>query len=364
MRLVVKIGTSSVTDDRGAIRQEAIATLCDQVAQLRRGGHDVLVVTSGAVAGGVAALGMAERPADTLTLQALAAVGQSQLMNAYNSHLARHGLVGAQVLLVPNDFIDRTQYLHARQTMTRLIELGCVPIINENDAIASDEIRFGDNDRIAALVAHSMGADVLVLLTDIAGLYTADPSQDATAQFVEEVAADDPLLSVRAGESGTNRGSGGMASKLAAARIASWSGVRAVIADARRDNVLTDALARTKGAGTQFLPRSRELSARKLWIAFAAHVAGTVVVDDGARQALTRRNTSLLHAGVVEVRGEFVVGDTVDVVGSDGVVFARGMTSVDSLQASAAAGRQSADLPDGVIAELIHRDDLVVLDDK
>ena len=364
MRLVVKIGTSSVTDDRGAIRQDAIANLCDQAAQLRSAGHDVLVVTSGAVAGGVAALGMTERPSDTLTLQALAAVGQSQLMNAYNTHLARHGLVGAQVLLVPNDFIDRTQYLHARQTMTRLIELGCVPIINENDAIASDEIRFGDNDRIAALVAHSMGADVLVLLTDIAGLYTADPGHDTNATFIDEVGADDPLLSVRAGESGTNRGSGGMASKLSAARIASWSGVRAVIADARRSNVLADAVNRVKGVGTQFLPRNRELSARKLWIAFAAHVAGTVVVDDGARTALTKRNTSLLHAGVIEVRGEFVAGDTVDVAGTDGIVFARGMVGVDAVHASAAAGRQSGDLPDGMLAELIHRDDLVVLDDK
>jgi glutamate 5-kinase len=248
--------------------------------------------------------------------------------------------------------------------MTRLIELGCVPIINENDAIASDEIRFGDNDRIAALVAHSMGADVLVLLTDIAGLYTADPTHDSNAQFIDEVSADDPLLSVRAGESGTNRGSGGMASKLAAARIASWSGVRAVIADARRSGVLADAVNRVKGAGTQFLPRNRELSARKLWIAFAAHVSGTVVVDDGARTALTKRNTSLLHAGVIEVRGEFVAGDTVDVAGSDGIVFARGMVGVDAVHASAAAGRQSGELPDGVLAELIHRDDLVVLDDK
>lgn len=364
MRLVVKIGTSSVTNDRGAIRQDAIANLCQQVADLRRSGHEVVVVTSGAISVGVAELGMAERPTDMLTLQALAAVGQGHLMHAYNEHLRTHGLVAAQVLLVPNDFIDRTQYLHARNTMARLVELGCVPVINENDAIASDEIRFGDNDRIAALVAHSMGADVLVLLTDIAGLYTADPSQDVSAKFIDEVAADDPLLSVRAGESGTNRGSGGMASKLSAARIASWSGVRAVIADASRDGVLADAVNRVRGAGTQFLPRSRELSARKLWIAFAAHVAGSIVVDAGARNALTKRNTSLLHAGVVDVRGEFLAGETVDVVGEDGVVFARGMVGVDAVQASAAAGRQSGELPDGVLAELIHRDDLVVLDDK
>ena len=224
MRIVVKIGTSSVTDERGSIKTDAIATLCEQVAKLRADKHEVVVVTSGAVAGGVAALGMKQRPTDTLTLQALAAVGQSLLMNEYNKHLSKHQLIGAQVLLVPNDFIDRTQYLHARSTLIRLIELGCVPIINENDAIASDEIRFGDNDRIAALVSHNIGADVLVLLTDIAGLYTADPATDANAAFVEEVAADDELLTVHAGSAGSARGSGGMASKLSAARIASWSG--------------------------------------------------------------------------------------------------------------------------------------------
>ena len=170
MRLVVKVGTSSVTNDSGAIRQDAIAGLCAQVADLRTSGHEVIVVTSGAIAVGVAELGMAQRPTDMLTLQALAAVGQGHLMRAYNEHLRTHNLNGAQVLLVPNDFIDRTQYLHARDTMVRLVELGCIPVINENDAIANDEIRFGDNDRIAALVAHSVAADVLVLLTDIAGL--------------------------------------------------------------------------------------------------------------------------------------------------------------------------------------------------
>lgn len=364
MRVVVKIGTSSITNDDGFIREEMVTSLCAQVAELRRGGHEVLVVSSGAVASGVAALSMTQRPSDTLTLQAVSAVGQSRLMSRYDAALSAHGLVGAQVLLVPNDFIDRRQYLHARQTLHRLLDLGCVPVINENDAIASDEIRFSDNDRIAALVAHSVGADVLVLLTDIAGLYTADPTQDSNATFIDEVGADDPLLSVRAGESGTNRGSGGMASKLAAARIASWSGVRAVIADARRPDVLADAVNRKSGAGTQFLPRDRELSARKLWIAFAAHVAGTVIVDDGARTALTKRNTSLLHAGVIEVRGEFIAGDTVDVADAEGVVFARGMVGVDAVQASAAAGSKSGELPDGVLAELIHRDDLVVLDDK
>ena len=361
MRIVVKIGTSSITGDDGAIRRAAISALCSQVAQLRAQGHEVLVVSSGAVAGGVAALGMSRRPTDTLTLQALAAVGQSRLMQEYNQLLHEHSLVGAQVLLVPNDFIDRNQYLHARQTLLRLLELGCVPVINENDAIASDEIRFGDNDRIAALVAHSVAADVLILLTDIAGLYTSDPHVNPDAKFIEHVAADDPLLSVNASTSGTARGSGGMASKLAAARIASWSGVRTVIAHSEREDVLAQALAQTAGAGTQFLPHDRQLSARKLWIAFAAQHSGVIVVDDGAKTAVTTRNTSLLHAGVVEVHGDFAVGDTVEITDLTNSVIARGMVSVDAVQASAAAGRKSSELPDGVPAEIVHRDDLVVL---
>lgn len=361
MRIVVKIGTSSVTERSGQIRDAAIGVLCDQVAAARTAGHEVIVVSSGAVAGGVGALGLEARPADTLTLQALSAVGQSVLMSVYNGHLARHGLVGAQVLLVPHDFIDRSQYLHARATLVRLLELGCVPVINENDAIASDEIRFGDNDRISALVAHLVRADVLVLLTDTAGLYTADPTRDPSARLVEVVAADDPLLTVRATASGTQVGSGGMASKLAAARIASWSGVRTVIAAASRPGVLAGAIDGAEGTGTQFLPHDRNLSARKLWIAFAAQSAGTVVVDGGAREALTSRHSSLLHAGVLEVRGDFSAGDTVEIVGTDGAPFARGMAAVDAVRAAAAAGRTSDSLPEGVASELVHRDDLVIL---
>lgn len=361
VRVVVKIGTSSVTSETGAIKESAIASLCAQVAGLRRESHEVLVVSSGAVAGGVDALGMKERPSDTLTLQALAAVGQSRLMERYNTQFRDHGLIAAQVLLTPNDFIDRRQYLHARETVDRLLSLGCIPVINENDAIAADEIRFGDNDRIAALLAHSVQADLLLLLTDIDGLYTDDPTKNPDAQLVEVVAADDPLLSVNAGASGTARGSGGMASKLSAARIASWSGVRTVIAEARKPDVLALAVAGNRSVGTQFLPHDRQLSARKLWIAFAAQTAGAVLVDEGARHALVQRNTSLLHAGVTEVHGDFVAGDTVEIRNEDsGEVIARGMVSVDAVQAGAAAGLQSVDLPEGVPSELIHRDDLVV----
>lgn len=360
MRVVAKIGTSSITDQLGVIDEAIIDSLCDQLAQLRAAGHEVLLVSSGAVSAGVAALGLATRPTDVVTLQAISAAGQSRLMETYNRSLGRHGLVAAQVLLVPHDFVDRRQYLHARRTLVRLLELGCIPIVNENDAIASDEIRYGDNDRIAALVAHNVAADVLVLLTDTPGLYTADPRTDAAAELVSVVAADDPLLSVAATASGSRRGSGGMASKLSAARMASWSGVRAVIAKASQPNVLVDAVQGT-GVGTTFLPSSRSLPARKLWIGFATNVEGSLVVDDGARRALTERGTSLLPAGIVKVVGDFAEGDVVEVHDLAGVIVARGITLCDADVLRQVSGKRTSDLPANVAHEAIHRDDLLVL---
>ena len=360
MRVVVKVGTSSLTDDEGRIRLEVLASVARQLAAARQAGHEVLLVTSGAVASGVAGLGLSARPSDVLSLQALSAVGQPQLMAAYNQALAEHSLVAAQVLLVPHDFVDRQQYLHARDTLGRLLELGCIPVVNENDAIANNEIRYGDNDHLASLLSHLVSADMLVLLTDTAGLYTADPRSNPDATVIPVVAADDPLLAVSTSGAGTERGSGGMASKLASARIASWSGVTAVIAAASAEDAVMSAI---NGAevGTRFLPHDRNLSARKLWIAFAAEVEGTVVVDNGARDAMISRGTSLLPAGVTEVRGTFDVGATVEVLGADGSVIARGMTAMSSVQASSCAGQRTADLVDMSVVEVIHRDDLVVL---
>ena len=360
MRIVVKIGTSSLTDELGIIDESVIESLCEQLVDIRALGHEVVVVSSGAVSAGVAALGLPARPTDMPTLQALSAAGQSRLMEVYNRHLGARGTVAAQVLLVPHDFIDRRQYLHARQTLVRLLELGCVPIINENDAIASDEIRYGDNDRIAALVSHNLAADLLVLLTDTEGLFTADPRSDASARLISRVAADDPLLSVDAGQTGSTRGSGGMASKLAAARTASFSGVRAVIAASSRAHVLVDA-AHDLDVGTTFMPNDRKLSARKLWIGFASLVEGSVTVDEGARRALVERGTSLLPAGVVDVRGSFDEESIVEVRSLDGRVVARGMVlcSADTLRGI--KGRRTADLPSEIAHEVVHRDDLVLL---
>ena len=294
------------------------------------------------------------------TLQAISAAGQSRLMETYNRSLARHDLVAAQVLLVPHDFVDRRQYLHARQTLTRLIELGCIPIINENDAIASHELRYGDNDRIAALVAHNVNADLLVLLTDTPGLFTADPRTDSTAELISEVMADSPLLTVAVGAGGSGRGSGGMASKFAAAKMASWSGTRAVIAAADRADVLVDAAAGLM-VGTTFQPSARRLAARKLWIGFASQVDGVVTVDDGARRALVERGKSLLPAGVTKVTGEFDEGDVVEVRDSANAVIARGMVLSAATTLRQIIGKRTTELPSDVAHEVIHRDDLVLL---
>jgi glutamate 5-kinase len=362
VKVVAKIGTSSITASDGTIDEAAIAKFCAEVAGLREAGHSVVAVTSGAIAAGLPAIGAGavRGSRDIVTLQAVAAVGQSRLMRVYDRCFAEHGLVCGQVLLAPLDFGVRNQYLHARDTIRRLLELGLLPVVNENDTIADDEIRFGDNDRLAALVAHLVEADVLVLLTDTPGLLTADPRLDPSASLIEEIVEVDQSLERMAGRPG-ERGSGGMASKVAAAKMAAWSGVRTVIAAADRNGVLAATVAGVAGVGTVVLPRDRRLPARKLWIAFAVPAHGVVVVDDGARRALVDRGRSLLPAGVVDVRGRFDADDAVEIAVPDGTVFAKGLVRVASATLSAAAGRRTADLPDGVPHEVVHRDDLVVL---
>jgi glutamate 5-kinase len=360
--VVVKVGSSSVVDTGGKVKRAAIAKLCAEVASLRKRGDRAVIVTSGAIATGLPVLAIdAGTPVDMATLQAVSAVGQSRLLRVYDEVLAGHDLIGGQVLLAPLDFVHRKQYLHARQTLARLLDLGVVPIVNENDAIADDEIRFGDNDRLAALVAHLVAADLLVLLTDTAGVLTADPHLDAAASLIEEIVEVDHSLEAVAGGPGSERGSGGMASKVAAAKIAAWSGVRAVIAAAERPGVLLDAADGRPGVGTVVRPHRRRLPARKLWIAFAVGASGTVVVDDGARLALVERRTSLLPAGVVDVVGDFDADDAVEIAGIDGVVFAKGLTRHPSGWAKEWAGRRTSALPVDVAPELVHRDDLVVL---
>ena len=357
---VVKIGTSSITDDNGELDDAKVVKLCEEVAAVRAHAHEVVLVCSGAIAAGLPVLGLDERPTDVGTLQAIAAVGQPRLMERFGAILAGHGLVAGQVLLTAHDFGERSQYLHARETLRRLLDLGVIPVVNENDTVADDEIRYGDNDRLAALVSHLVGADLLVLLTDTAGLHTADPRLDAEASLIEEIVEVDAALESVAGGAGTMRGSGGMASKLAAAKIAAWSGVRVVIAAADAVGVVLDAI-EGRSVGTAVHARSTRLTSRKLWIAFARGAAGRVVVDAGARRALCEDNRSLLPAGVKGVEGTFEADAAVEVVDEDGRPFAKGVVRFSSTALRAAAGKRTADLPEGVPHEVIHRDDLVVL---
>jgi glutamate 5-kinase len=356
----VKVGTSSITNALGELDDEAVAKLCAELVAARRAGHSVTLVCSGAIAAGMPALGLTKRPADIGTLQAIAAVGQPRLMARLSARLGEADVVAGQVLLTPYDFLHRAQYVHARETFARLLDLGVVPGVNENDTVADDEIRFGDNDRIAALVANMIGADVLVLLTDTAGLFTADPRLDADASLIEEITAVDAALDAAVGGAGSARGSGGMATKLAAARIAAWSGVRSVIAAADAPGVTAAAIA-GEAVGTVVQPRAERLPSRKLWIAFAVGASGRVVVDDGARRALVADGRSLLAAGVREVRGTFDAEDAVEVVDAEGHVFAKGLAAMDAATMRAAAGKRSGDLPPGTPTEAVHRDDLVVL---
>jgi glutamate 5-kinase len=357
---VVKIGTSSIARESGELDDDALTKLAGDLATARRAGHEVVLVMSGAIAAGMPALGLHRRPTDIGTLQAIAAVGQPRLLERMNALLGSLGIVAGQVLLTPYDFAHRSQYLHARATLLRLRELGVLPIVNENDTVADDEIRYGDNDRLAALVSHLVHADTLLLLTDTGGVFTADPRRDADASLIEEIVEVDDALEQAVGGAGTERGSGGMASKLAAAKIAAWSGVRAVIASASVPNVIAEALS-GKAVGTAFAPRATRLSSRKLWIAFAQGSEGRVTVDAGARRALVEGGKSLLAAGVRAVEGAFDVDAPVEVIGDDGRAFAKGLCRYGASQLRAVAGKRTDDLPSGSPREVVHRDDLVVL---
>ena len=360
--IVAKIGTSSVTDDAGAIDRAPIEKFCNEVVALRSQGCRVVVVTSGAIAAGLPELGMGgdRRPSSMETLQAVATVGQSALMGMYREVFSGLGVVAGQVLLVPLDFVIRTQYVHAATTLRKLLDLGVVPVVNENDAVADDEIRWGDNDRLAALVANLVQADLLVLLTDTAGVLTSDPRRDSQASLIEEIVEFDHHLQSRVGGAGTDRGSGGMASKLTAARVASLSGVPTVIADAKRPGVLVDAEAGVAGVGTLVRASPQRLPARKLWIGFAVGSQGEVEVDSGARAAL-ERGKSLLAIGVRSVSGTFDAGAPVEVREAGGEVFAKGLARHSSDELQAAAGRRREDLPAGAPHVVVHANDLVVL---
>lgn len=362
-RLVVKIGSALIVDDStGEIHRAWLDALADDLAALRAAGIEILIVTSGAVAIGRRVLGLGrERSLRLEEKQAAAAVGQVRLAEAYRASLARHGIVAAQILVTPDDTEARRRHLNARATLTSLLAMGAVPVINENDTVATAELRFGDNDRLAARVAQMASADTLVLLTDVDGLYAADPRTDPSARHIAEVAQLTPEIEAMAGEARPGISSGGMVTKLAAARIAMAAGCRMAIASGRNLNPLA---ALGDGArATWFLPAAEPLTARKRWIAAHVAISGHVLVDAGAARALAS-GKSLLPAGVTQVEGDFERGDLVAVRGPDGREIARGLANYAADDARAVAGHHSGAF-EALLGyrgreELIHRDDLVL----
>jgi len=353
--VVVKVGSSSLTGN-GGLDEKAIGTVVDQIAELRSSGTPAVLVTSGAVAAGLPSLDLDERPSDIPGLQAAAAVGQGRLMETYTRLFSTHGLVAGQVLLTRDVLANRDQYLHAKQALGRMLELGVVPIVNENDTVVVDELRLGDNDRLAAIVSHLTGAGMLVILTDTDGLFSGDPRFDDSAELLDAVRSTDAVLEAIAGGSSGPLGSGGVATKVAAARMAAWSGIPTVVAASRTAGVVVAAVA-GEAVGTWVEPHASSLPARKLWIAFGMVVRGTVIADQGAVRALVVDGRSLLSVGVTGVIGDFAAGQVVEVVGPDGGLVGKGRVSIGADEVRAAIGRHSS-TAGGVV---IHRDDLVVL---
>jgi glutamate 5-kinase len=363
-RIVIKVGSSLVTNDGRGLDHSAVARWAAEIAQLKRGGKSVVLVSSGAIAEGMQRLGWTTRPRAIHDLQAAAAVGQMGLVQAYETAFAQYGLHTAQVLLTHDDLADRRRYLNARTTLTTLLGLHVIPIINENDTVTTDEIRFGDNDTLAALVTNLIEADVLVLLTDQQGLYTGDPRRDPAATIVHAARAGDPALETMAGGAGSAIGRGGMLTKVLAARRAARSGAATIIACGREPDVLAR-LAGGEMLGTALTAERGALAARKQWLADHVRLAGRLTLDSGAVRALTKDGKSLLPIGVVEVTGQFGRGEVVGCFAPDGREIARGLVNYGAQEAARILRRPSSEI-EAVLGyvdepELIHRDNLVLL---
>ncbi|HET8830924.1 MAG TPA: glutamate 5-kinase [Casimicrobiaceae bacterium] len=363
-RLVIKVGSSLVTNEGRGIDHTAVARWAAEIARLTLAGKSIILVSSGAIAEGMQRLGWSTRPRAIHDLQAAAAVGQMGLVQAYETAFAQYGLHTAQVLLTHEDLADRRRYLNARTTLTTLLGLRVIPVINENDTVTTDEIRFGDNDTLGALVTNLVEADVLVLLTDQQGLFTADPRRDPTATLVETAVAGDPDLERMAGGVGSTIGRGGMLTKIIAAKRAARSGAATIIACGREPDVLTRLFA-GESLGTLLTADRTSLAARKQWLADHVRLAGRLMLDDGAVRALTRDGKSLLPIGVVAVAGNFGRGEIVGCFAPDGREIARGLVNYGAQEAARILRRPSSEIESvlGYIdePELIHRDNLVLL---
>ena len=362
-RVVVKIGSALLTNDGRGLDEAAIGGWVDQIAALHRRGIEVVLVSSGAVAAGMLRLGWQARPSAVHELQAAAAVGQNGLTECYETHFARHGLLTAQVLLTHDDLSNRKRYLNARSALRTLVALRVVPVVNENDTVVTDEIRFGDNDTLAALVANLLEAEALVILTDQEGLFDADPRSNPAARLIAEGRADDPQLAAVAGGGGV-LGRGGMATKVRAAQLAARSGAVTVIASGRQPEVL-GRLAGGERLGTLLLPEQAPMAARKRWLAGQLQVRGTLTLDAGAVKVLQSRGSSLLAVGVTAVSGQFRRGDMVLCVDDQGRHVAKGLVNYGADEARQLVGKPSHQI-EAILGymeapELIHRDNLVVL---
>lgn len=362
--VVVKVGTNLLTDKRKGIRRERIMQLARDVAYVQGLGHDVAIVSSGAIGAGVAALGLKSRPKTIPEKQATAAIGQPILMEEYQSAFRKLDVTVAQILLTNDDFTNRTRYMNARNTMRALFNKGVVPIINENDTVAVDEIKLGDNDNLSALVASLLGSDLLVILSDVDGLYTDDPTRNSAAELIPVVETISTDIERLARKSGSDLGTGGMITKIQAARRCIDAGIAMVIASGEDPVVLRRVLS-GDFRGTLFLPRGNRMPVRKKWIGFVARTKGTLTVDDGARTALLVRHTSLLPSGILGVAGEFRSGDTVSVRDVAGNEIARGVTNYSGMDLEKIRGRRSSEIPKVLGRasrdEVIHKDNLVII---
>ncbi len=362
--LIVKVGSSLVTNNGEGLDKTAIAAWAAQISTLIAQGKQVVLVSSGAVAEGMQRLGWKKRPVEVNELQAAAAVGQMGLVQMYESCFAQHGLHTAQILLTHDDLRDRKRYLNARSTLKTLLALKVIPIINENDTVVTEEIRFGDNDTLGALVANLIEADALVILTDQQGLYSADPRKDSNAQFVQFEMAGNPALEQMAGGAGSNVGTGGMLTKILAAKRAANSGAHTIIASGREPSVLVR-LSAGEAIGTHLEAVQMKIVAKKQWLADHLRIGGKLVLDAGAVNVLTKEGKSLLAIGVVDVQGAFERGDVVACVNADGVELARGIVNYNSQEVSRIKRKPSHEIEQilGYVeeSELIHRDNMVLL---
>jgi glutamate 5-kinase len=356
-RVVVKVGSSSLTTLPGGLDTERLRALVDVLGALRAAGREVVLVSSGAIAAGLAPLGLTGRPRDLATAQAAASVGQLRLVQTYADAFAVHEVTVGQVLLTADDLTRRGHYRNARQTVDRLLALGVLPIVNENDTVATEEIRFGDNDRLAALVAHVAAADALLLLSDVDGVYDGDP-RTGPAQLVDTVRSAADLAAVTLGSASRNGvGTGGMATKVEAALIAASAGVPVVVTS----TVQAAAALAGERVGTLFTPSGRRPSARQFWLRYASRPRGRVLLDAGAVRAVRERHASLLAAGVTGVTGEFLADDPVELVGPDGVVVARGLVAYDARELPDLLGRKTSELDPEHRREVVHRDEMVLV---